>query len=244
MNCSAGVLRSLHKEGKLRMVKGVSGRIDWDSTDIFRLAGLETKSQINVIYARTEPLGPSQASAEDRLEQQKARLIRYCQNYGVQVDLVIGEIRRVNRVRAVDGKPAGGFSALMGLIAERKIRNLVIESRDRLNVGGSWEMFEWIMKSICGINVVVANQHVVTTESREESKFWIADMLQIHKIMVGEIKDKTIIQNFIGGPDAKLAKAAVRKVDETMRQKKRIERATGQERKIKKQHVDLDELFD
>jgi predicted site-specific integrase-resolvase len=243
LRCTPGVLQRLNKQGKLRMVKGANGRIEWDEHDIYSIAGLDPAGQINVVYARTESLGGSSRPAEERLEEQKARLLQYCQSYGVRVDLVIGEVRRANRIRYKDGSPAGGFSALMGLISERRIRTLIIESRDRICVGSSWEMFEWILKSICGIDIIVLNKVHVTKESREESKFWIADMLQIHKAMVGEIKDKQVLQQFWGGPDVKLAKNAVRKLDEALRQRKRLEHATGQEVRVKKQPVDLDDLF-
>lgn len=232
------------RDGKIRRTYTSSGRAVWNDQDVYSLAGFDPKAQVTVVYARTEPLGRNTVSAEDRLEQQKQRLLMYCGVRDIQVDVVIGEVRRVNRIRHQDGVPCSGFNALMGLIGQRRVKTLVIESRDRISVGSSWEMFEWVMKSLCGVEVLVVNQTVVTTESREESKFWIADMLQVHKIMVGEIKDKYTIEQFMGGPDVGMARDAVKRLDQRLREKKAEARAANPHQpKPKKTPVDLDELF-
>lgn len=246
LRCDHKTLTAYAKQGKLKKVKLISGRLDWDDHMVYALAGIDAGTQINVIYARTEPYtnnNGTQPGADERLENQKQRLLKYCQDYGVRIDLVIGEVRRVNRIRDVVGGPAAGFSALLGLVADGKVNKLIIESRDRLSVGGSWEMIEWVFRVACGVEIVVVNKLLVTTESREESKYWIADMLQIYKAMTGEIKDKRVLEQFWGGPDAMLTKKAVRRIDEQLRQKKKLARATGQETKKKKQYVDLDDIF-
>jgi len=239
------------KDGRLKRTTLPSGRNDWNDEDVYALAGFNPKTQVNVIYARTEPLDRDSVvhkgdygviSAETRLEQQKERLQDYCKARGIQVDVVIGEVRRVNRVRYVNGVPTPGWNALMGLLLDRRVRTLIIESRDRISVGASWEMLEWMLKSVCGIEVIVVNKTLVTTESREESKYWIADMLQVHKAMTGELKDKRLLEQFVGGPDLGVSLQAVKRLDEKLREKLAAERA-GRVPRAKRQPVDLDEIF-
>lgn len=244
LKCSLRTLERMARDGRLKKFINNRGRSEWNDHDVLTLAGMDPNGQMTVVYARTEPLeaGTTAESAETRLQEQKQRLLNQCDARNIRVDLVIGEVRRVNRIRGMKMEPAAGFNALMGLLVDKKVGRLVIESRDRISVGASWEMFEWIMKSFCGCEIVVANPFLVTTESVEESKFWIADMLQIHKIMTGQLKDKKLIQQFTGGPDVKTMDFLNKRLDKKMREAKKVEREAGPGGR-KKQIVDLDEVF-
>jgi predicted site-specific integrase-resolvase len=230
------------RDGRIRKFVNPRGRTEWNDQDVYTLAGMDPAAQMNVVYARTEPIpGGTTESAEKRLETQKQRVLAMCEARKIPVDMVIGEVRKVNRLH--DGRgPAVGFNALMGLLQEKRVKTLIIESRDRISVGASWEMMEWFMKSMCGCEVLVLNKYHVTTESREESKLWIADMLQVHKVMIGEMRDAKIVKQFLGGPDVKTIDSVTKKLDKRLREAKRAERDLGKPG-IKKKIVDLDEVF-
>jgi hypothetical protein len=112
-------------------------------------------------------------------------------------------------------------------------------------VGSSWEMFESILKVLCGVDVIVVNTTVVTSEARQESKQWLTDMLTIHKTLVGEIKDKKTLSMFWGGPDYAIARRNVKKIDEKDRERRRVERA---QRRVgvqkSREPIDLDDVFE
>lgn len=231
------------KDGRLRAFINPGGRTEWNDQDVYTLAGMDPAAQLNVVYARTEPIpGGTTESAEKRLETQKQRLLSMCEARKIPVDMVIGEVRRVNQIRDPHRDPARGFNALMALLQERRVKTLIIESRDRISVGASWEMIEWIIKSMCGCEIIIMNKFHVTMESREESKLWIADMLQVHKIMVGEMKDPKTIKQFLGGPDIRTVKSVTQAMDKKLREAKRVERDQGKPG-LKKKIVDLDDVF-
>ena len=243
LNVTRMTLERMARDGRLRKFVNPRGRTEWNDQDVYTLAGMDPAAQMNVVYCRTEPIpGGTTESAEKRLETQKQRLLAMCEARQIPVDMVIAEVRRVNQIRDPHRDPARGFNALMGLLQEKRIKTLIIESRDRISVGSSWEMMEWFIKSLCGCEVLVLNKYHVTTESREESKLWIADMLQIHKIMVGEMKDQKVIRNFLGGPDPRTVTSVTKALDKKLREAKRVERDKGRPG-IKKKIVDLDEVF-
>lgn len=243
LKCTRRTLERMARDGRLRKEVVHGNRTEWNDQDVLTLAGMDPEAQLTVVYARTEPLETNTAeSAESRLEEQKKRLLKYCDARDISVDMVIGEVRRVNRIRDMGNNPAAGFNALMALLADRRIGRLVIESRDRISVGASWEMFEWIFKSYCGCEILVVNPFIFTTESREESKYWIADMLKIHKIATGEIRDKKLKQQFVGGPDVKTMDFLTKRLDRKLREAKKVARDQGAPGR-KKRIVDLEDVF-
>jgi predicted site-specific integrase-resolvase len=237
------------REGKIRREQNMQGRTEWNEQDVLQLAGMDPEKRLTVVYARTEPIadvaGMRVESAEKRLEQQKQRVLEYCQKAGIPVDMVIGEVRRVNRVRNMIGDPPLGFSALMGLMAEKRVARLIVESRDRLVIGAPWEMFTWFVKVLTGTEVEVINKTVVTRESRIESKEWLMDAMLLYKVLCGEIKDKNVVEQFWGGPDIKLAKAAVKRLRKKERESVKTEWDSRELKKRRsKKIVDLDEVFE
>jgi predicted site-specific integrase-resolvase len=244
LRCNARTLAKMAKDGKLKRTKLPSGRTDWDDHEVYSVVGLNPKDQVNVVYCRTEPTDSRSSTTESRLAEQKDRVLKFCEKRGIQVDVVIEEVRKVNRVRNSQGDPAAGWAALLGLLAERRVKTLILESRDRLNVGSSWEMMEWFFQQVLGTEIFVINQTVLTTESREEAKYWVADALQVYKVSVGEIRDKHLIAQFVGGPDAGMARTAVKRLDQKLREKRAEARlANPKVPKPKKEPIDLDDLF-
>lgn len=241
LRCDRRTLYYYESEGRLKKILNKAGRVDWDERDVRELAGFGKDPALTVVYARTAPVNITNMkdTAETRLEHQKARLMQYCEGHGIQVDIVIGEVRNVNRMRMKPDDVSSGLTALMALLAERKIGKLIIESRDRLMVGSSWELFEWFIKEICNCTIVVVNEHILTNDSKIESKEWLTDMLQMHKIITGEIKDKKLLQQYVGGPDLKTIRSMSIKLDKKMREAKKKARAEG----LKKKIVDLDDIF-
>lgn len=245
LKCGRQTLYRMAADGRLRQVKSPAGKIEWNDHDVLTLAGFDPAGQLNVIYARVDPRRVTTESAEARLEAQKERLMRYCQAEGIKVDLVLGEARRVNRLLDGENDPYPNFNTMMGLLAEKRIGKLIIDTPDRVMVGSSWAMFEFLVKSICGCEVVVLNKQLVTTESKEESKLWLQDMLTLHKALTGEIKDKELVRSFAAGVDKKITTRLVQAYEKKERNKRRSERdGAARQGKGYKKPIDLTDVFD
>lgn len=207
LGCTKTRLYRAHRQGDLKY-RLVAGKIDWDDADLRRLAGLPPGPRYTVLYCRTEP-AKGLENAEVRLAVQKQRLIDYCVAKGWEPDVVIGEVRRVNRVRNVNNTDSNGLNILFQMIADKQVERLVLETRDRLIVGPSWELFQRLL-NLQGTDVHVINQVWPTTESREESINWMTDILAVHKVLAGEIHDKVLAAQFMGGLDLGTAQKQVR----------------------------------
>lgn len=242
LGCSSKKLNLAYDRGELRKSKLPDGRVNWDEGDLRRMAGHRVDRQFVVAYARVDPrLDHRQfGTTEHRLQEQKDRLTAYCKQREFPADVVIGEARPVNRVRTYDGVIFSGFSALTGLIAQGRVSKLVIDSIDRINVGGSWEMFLRWLPLFGGTEVVVLNTTHATKEIREESKYWMADLLQQHKAHVGEIRDEAILRQYMGGYDLGITPAKVRKAE------RMVDAERNRARKAIRlpQPVDLSEVFE
>jgi len=245
LKCTRNTLDKMAQAGRIRRTKGPSGRTEWNDQDVLQAAGFDPEVQLNVLYARVDPGRITTESAEVRLENQKERLLRYCQKEGIRVDLILGDARKVNRLLDRKGQPAAGLNTLMGLLAEKRVGKLIIDTCDRLVVGASWAMFELLVSSICGCEVVVLNRQLVTTESREESKSWLQDMLAMHKVLTGEVKDLAMEREFVGGFDQKMTLHQVQTYEKKERIRRRNERdGTAKVGKGYSKHLDLSDVFD
>lgn len=240
LNCGRKKLNRAHNRGILRK-ETVRGRAVWNREDVQRLAGFDPETQLTVVYARTAPVRTGD-DAVTRLEAQVGRLISFCDSRGWQPDLVIKEVRHVNRLEDIHGS-GNGAAALFGLVAKRRLRRLVIETPDRLMVGSSWDLLRTLL-AFQGTELVIVNRVAVTTESRAESYAWLQDMAIMHKVLVGEIRDKKIESAFFQGQDkataAHVTEAVVRAAAKREREARLAERVGHQ---VSRAPLDLDELF-
>lgn len=245
LKCGRSTLDKMARAGLIRKVKSAAGRTEWNDHDVLTAAGFDPAGQLNVLYARVDPGRITTESAEVRLENQKERLLRYCQREGIRADLILGDARKVNRLMDRKGNASVGFNTLMGLLSEKRVGRLIIDTPDRLVVGTSWAMFELFITSICGCEIVVLNRQLVTTESKEESKSWLQDMLTMHKVLTGEVKDPALEREFACGLDQKMTIHQVQEYEKRERTRRRNERdGTAKVGKGYSRPIDLSDVFD
>lgn len=244
LGCSASNLQRMFNRGLLRKTFIHRNKIDWNEDDVNRAAGYDPRTRYTVIYARTQPIAGNNVkgrTARERLEEQKLRVTEYCNSMGWSPDLIIGEVRRLNRMVNEDGTTES-VSTLFQMVAEKRIGRLVIETPDRLMIGTSWALFRAMLQAQ-GTEVHIVNQVHSTTESRDESKGWLEDMLLMHKVLMGEVRDEAIKDAFTRGVDEGAHNASKRLaalIDAEEREQRRAARA-GVRRE--RHPVDLDEVF-
>lgn len=207
-------------------------------------------ARYNVLYCRAEPHVDGLDSAIQRVAQQKERMMTWIQGREHEVDLVIKEVRPVMRYRdmaATSGEAnPTGLQALLGLINQRRIKTLFIESRDRICIGAPWFLMEDLLK-LAKTEVVVMNSVWPTKEMRQESFAWMQDILLVHKVLAGDIDNQSIYNTFMKGFDPRPTARIVHKIDAKMAQvskTKKLRKNAWQKLPTKQRILDLEECWD
>lgn len=265
LSCTEKTVEKLGQEAMLRPGWAVHGgsettATDWFDEDVVRYKILSdygvTKDwtlgrKYDILYCRTEPNISDLPPASVRVDEQKERMLTWIQGRGMDVDLVIKEVRPVMRYREygrTDNSEIdpSGLQTLLGMLSARKVRTLYIESRDRFNIGSSWFLIEDLCKT-GKCEIVVMNSVFPTDEMRAEAKGWMTDVLMYYKMMNGELKDQAIIDTFMKGFDSKLTFKMMYKVDAKLTQvvkNKRIKRKMWEKLPAKMRILDLDDCWD
>lgn len=241
LRISRNGLYRLQDQGLVKCTK-VRNRADWDEASLRTHLGLDTVPARTVIYARVEPT-EGLAPPAQRLAEQKERLLVWAEAKGIKIDLVLGESRRSNHFYHTGHDSSACLATLIQMIVERQLTKLIIESRDRLVVGVSWEFFHLLCQRH-GVEVLVVNSIWPTAEFRAESKNWLTDALTLYKIMNGEISDKTMLENFMAGVDLHLGKKTLRAIEQREAgAKKESDRIKKHGYRSQRKPIDLDEVF-
>ena len=163
-----------------------NNHIYYDKAQVMSILGCDPRriNKENILYCRAgifDNPGPG-LSAQNRVEEQAQRMIKYCTLSGIKIHQVIIETRASNDL---------GSTPELDNIIERVLRKevgmLVVETRDRLGRFDTvplWErFFQWH-----GVHFHVANEVLPLEEYREEIKGDLADIIYQAKVLLGEIK--------------------------------------------------------
>lgn len=233
------------------------GGNDWFADDVLRYQTIKdygvTKDWVwapryKVLYCRAEPHVQDLGPAIQRLEAQKDRMLTWIHGRGMECDLVIKEVRPLYRYRdpSFDDTDTSGWQALLGLLSERRVATLYIESRDRLSVGPAWNIIEMLVKT-GKCEIVVMNNTWPTEEMKAEAKLWMTDVLLLYKVLAGEIRKQSVVDTFIKGFDPIATMKLVHKVDAKLaqvRKTKNYRNTQWMRIPAKARVMDLDDCFD
>ena len=257
LNKSKPWLYSMARKGKLRHHVGPDSNTDWDDDDVMRMKVLldygvehawDWAKQYTVIYCRAEP-AEDLRPASKRLIDQKERMVRFSQGRGLDADLILAEVRPVLRFGMMSADqaaaaPPTALQSLYGLIGQRKVRTLIIETRDRLAAVESWLAYEGLLRAYGVHEIVVANSVWPTQEQRSEAKSWMADLLVRYKVLAGEIRDQRTVDTFMKGFDPKATFLAAAKIEARLTQREKAKkRPQWSKLPPEKRVLDLDDCW-
>lgn len=145
------------KSGKLRAEKTSTSLLNYNDDDVFRLAGIPTRSDA-VVYARV-----STAKQKSSLENQISILLDYANSNGYTVDKVYKDIASgLNFDR-------GEFQILLSDVIQYKIKTVFITNKDRFS-RISFNMWKELF-AYFHCNIVVLNDIDYKNESEEKEIF-------------------------------------------------------------------------
>ena len=176
------------EQGKLRQWKNqINGRTYFDKAQVMTILGAKPNQigRKNILYTRVSKVDhPGKGNgAQDRLEAQTARMVRYCTNSGIRIDEVIQDTRDSN-----DLGSSPHLDNIMEMVLRKEIGIIVVETLDRLgrfDSTGLWEkFFQWH-----GVHLHVVNEVLPLEEYRQEIKEDLANIIYQVKVDLGEIKE-------------------------------------------------------
>ena len=170
LGVSTRTIQRWDKAGRIRCVRTPGGRRRIPLSEILRIIG-ETEGELTKVvgYARV-----SSNTQLDDLERQKNAIIEYAKGQGFELDEIITDVGSgLNERRR-------GYQKLLGMVARREVKAVIVTYRDRLTRFG-FDTLEFFF-GVFGAKIIVINE-----EEKAPHEELVDDLISIVSHFAGRL---------------------------------------------------------